>query len=213
MRALPQSSEPTSTQIPPTTAGGILRNLGPGLIVAGSIVGSGELIATTKTGAEAGFALLWLIIIGCVIKVFAQIEFGRFSINTGRTTLDGLNQVPGPRLRVNWVVWYWLVMVVLIIGQQGGIVGGVGQAMALSVPLTGDFKELIAQQKEWDAEARPIRAQLVNKYADDLKSKNVKTKEDALRRVKTELSAAMAAPRPSQATQRTGDDFYWAAMS
>ena len=53
-------------QAPPTTILGILKKLGPGLIIAGSIVGSGELIATTSTGAQAGFWLLWLIIIGCV---------------------------------------------------------------------------------------------------------------------------------------------------
>ena len=45
---------------PPTRFLGILGHLGPGLIIAGSIVGSGELIATTKTGAEAGFTLLWM---------------------------------------------------------------------------------------------------------------------------------------------------------
>ena len=39
----------------PKSVLGILKELGPGLIVAGSIVGSGELIATTLTGAEAGF--------------------------------------------------------------------------------------------------------------------------------------------------------------
>ena len=57
---------------PPQTIGGIIRHLGPGLIIAGSIVGSGELIATTIVGAEAGFWLLWIIIIGCVIKVLTR---------------------------------------------------------------------------------------------------------------------------------------------
>jgi Mn2+/Fe2+ NRAMP family transporter len=126
---------------PPTRLGGILRKLGPGLIIAGSIVGSGELIGTTKTGAEAGFWLLWLIIIGCVIKVFAQVELGRFAIVTGQTSMSGLNLVPGPRLvvgrvRANWILWYWLVMFVVSLGQLGGIVGGVGQALAISFPLT-----------------------------------------------------------------------------
>ena len=55
------------------------------MIVAGSIVGSGELIATTKTGAEAGFTLLWLILIGCVVKVFVQVELGRRAVITGET--------------------------------------------------------------------------------------------------------------------------------
>ncbi len=72
---------------PPTNPLRIIRCIGPGLIIAGSIVGSGELIATTKTGAEAGFSLLWLIILGCVVKVFTQIELGRYAIISGKPTL------------------------------------------------------------------------------------------------------------------------------
>lgn len=130
-------SPPEEVHLPPKTLGATLRKLGPGMIIAGSIVGSGELIATTKVGAEAGFWLLWLIVVGCVIKVFAQVEFGRYTIAWSQTPLQALNAVPGPRLRgTNWIIWYWAVMTVLIISQQGGIVGGVGQALAISLPLT-----------------------------------------------------------------------------
>jgi len=122
---------------PPSTFFGTLRYLGPGLIIAGSIVGSGELVATTKTGAEAGFSLLWLIILGCVIKVFVQVEFGRFSVVTGKTTMDGLNMLPGPRIRrANWFMIYFFVMTIFSVGHLGGMVGGVGQALAISLPLT-----------------------------------------------------------------------------
>ena len=86
---------------PPKNIPSIIRNLGPGLILAGSIVGSGELIATTKTGAEAHFDFLWLIILGCVVKVFAQIEFGRHVITHNRTSLSSLNSLPGPRLKLS----------------------------------------------------------------------------------------------------------------
>ncbi len=136
-------SEVSTVEAPPTTLFGILSRLGPGLIVAGSIVGSGELIATTRTGAEAGFWLLWLIVVGCVIKVLVQVEFGRYSIVTGRTTMDGLNEVPGPRLgrRGNWIVWYWFLMFMASLGQLGGIVGGVGQALSISCPLTEEGRE------------------------------------------------------------------------
>jgi len=115
------------------------------LILAGSIVGSGELIATTATGAAAGFVLLWLIVIGCVIKVFTQIELGRYTLITGRTTLTALNQVAGPRISLscgrrraegNWILWFWFLMFLASLGQLGGIVGGVGQAVAISLPLT-----------------------------------------------------------------------------
>jgi len=131
-------ADPHQPMSPPTHLLGILRHAGPGLIVAGSIVGSGELIATTKTGAEAGFTLMWLIILGCVVKVFTQIELGRYTLQSGKTTLAALDEVPGPRIagRGNWLVWYWLLMWFASISQLGGIVGGVGQSLAISVPLS-----------------------------------------------------------------------------
>ncbi len=134
----PKSDYPMGAKEPPTTVRGILRQLGPGLIVAGSIVGSGELIATTVTGAKAGFWLLWLILIGCVIKVLVQVELGRYSLVTGKTAMDGFDDVPGPRIKNhgNWLIWYWFVMFVASIAQLGGIAGGVGQALSISVPVT-----------------------------------------------------------------------------
>ena len=128
---------------PPVHWLGILSHLGPGLIIAASIVGSGELIATTITGAKAGLSLLWLIILGCVIKVFAQIEIGRFTIASGTPTLSALNQVPGPRIpgRGNWLIWYWFFMWFCSIGQLGAIVGGVGQTLALVQPMTQQGRE------------------------------------------------------------------------
>jgi Mn2+/Fe2+ NRAMP family transporter len=132
------SLSPKDIEPPPTTMLGIVRRLGPGLIIAASIVGSGELIATTKTGAEAGFWLLWLILIGCLIKVFVQVELGRHTVATGRAAMDAMNDVPGPRVRGhgNWMVWYFVVMFVASIAQLGGIVGGVGQALQIAAPLT-----------------------------------------------------------------------------
>ena len=132
----PKEQSPNSNTEPPRTLIATLLRLGPGMIIAGSIVGSGELIATTKAGAEAGFWLLWLIIIGCIIKVSTQIEFGRYAVTWGQTPLKALNSLPGPRFKVNWLLWYWTGMTMLVISQQGGIVGGVGQALAISRPLT-----------------------------------------------------------------------------
>ena len=47
-------------QEPPRTFFRAIRQIGPGLILAASIVGTGELINTTGLGAKAGFSLLWL---------------------------------------------------------------------------------------------------------------------------------------------------------
>lgn len=159
--------EADGTLDPPKTLGGILKQLGPGLIIAGSIVGSGELIATTAVGAEAGFVLLWLIIIGCLIKVFVQIEFGKYAITHGKTTLDGMNEVPGPRFggrsdnRVNWVCWFFLVFIVVALAQVGGLIGGVGQAVSIQFPLTEAGEAVNTFHNE------QIRAQLAGRAVSD----------------------------------------------
>ncbi|MDP6443126.1 MAG: Nramp family divalent metal transporter [Pirellulaceae bacterium] len=145
-------SESTKTDVstieqPPREIAGILKRLGPGLIIAGSIVGSGELIATTETGAKAGFWLLWLILIGCVIKCFVQVELGRYTLISGKTSLDALAEVPGPRIKGhgNWLIWFWALVFLATIGQVGGIVGGVGQSLQISIPLTSAGREFNSQ--------------------------------------------------------------------
>ena len=130
----PPLAQPTPplTQPAPTSVGGILRQLGPGLIITASIVGSGELIVTPKLGASFGFTLLWFIILGCVLKVFIQIELGRFTLARGLTTLETLNLVPGPRAVVSWLLWLWAIMFLATIFQIAGMVGGVASVMAIA---------------------------------------------------------------------------------
>ncbi|MBN1507237.1 MAG: hypothetical protein JW955_10350 [Sedimentisphaerales bacterium] len=147
-REPPGSTQTTGIESPPRGVLATLSRLGPGMIIAGSIVGSGELVLATKTGAEAGFWLLWLIVIGCVIKVSTQIEFARHTITWGETPLTALNGVPGPRFRVNWLLWYWTFMTILVVFQQGGILGGVGQTLAIGCPLTRDGAEYNRLQEQ-----------------------------------------------------------------
>ena len=117
---------------PPTDWRGILRHLGPGLIISATIVGSGELIVTPKLGATAGFTLLWFIIVGCVLKVFVQVELGRYTIARGVTTLEAMDAIPGPRLVVSWLVWVWLIMYVGLVFQVAGMLGGLADIVGLA---------------------------------------------------------------------------------
>jgi manganese transport protein len=109
----------------------VARQLGPGLIITAVIVGSGELIVTPKLGASAGFQLLWFIVLGCLLKVFVQIELGRHAVAHGMTTLAALDGLPGPRLRVSWVLWLWLLMYVSLVFQVAGMVGGLASIFSL----------------------------------------------------------------------------------
>lgn len=100
-------------------------HLGPGLIISAAIVGSGELIVTPKIGAANGFTLLWFVILACIVKVFVQIELARLAVVERITTLEALNSVPGPRFRVSWLVWFWLLMYLGLVFQVAGLIGGV----------------------------------------------------------------------------------------
>lgn len=130
----PYAMPPEAIREPPTSLWVALLKIGPGIILAGSIVGSGELIITTKLGAEHGFVFLWLILFSCLIKVFVQIELGRIAITSGKPTLGLLNEFAGPRFGAHWSVWWWFFMLLATVFQLGGMTAGVGQALNLAFP-------------------------------------------------------------------------------
>src|SRR5262245_23670653 len=119
---------------PPETLWAALRQIGPGIILAGTIVGSGELLLTTSLGAKHGFVFLWLILFSCVIKVFVQVELGRYAISSGKPTLGAINELGGPRFGAQWIVWWWLFMMLTTIFQLGAMTGTVGQCLNLAFP-------------------------------------------------------------------------------
>jgi len=119
----------------PRGLGGLLRNIGPGVVVSGSVVGSGELLVTTRMGAEVGFVFLWGVIVASVVKFFIQMELGRQCILHNTTTIQILDRVGGLRLRnTSWAAWlcsigYFAVMPALI-----GILGAVAGLMITIFP-------------------------------------------------------------------------------
>ncbi|MEI8021726.1 MAG: Nramp family divalent metal transporter [Schlesneria sp.] len=130
----PYALPPEAVQEPPISLWTALRKIGPGIILAGTIVGSGELLLTTALGAKTGFVFLWLILFSCVIKVFVQTELGRYAISSGKPTLGALNELGGPRLGANWICWWWFVMMCTTIFQLGAMTGTVGQSLNLAFP-------------------------------------------------------------------------------
>ena len=107
----PYTRRPEDVREPPTGLRATLRHLGPGLILVGSVVGSGEIILTTTLGATVGFAMLWWILFSCWSKSIVQAELGRYSISSGETALQAFNRVPG-RLTVGGVCFAALSPVV-----------------------------------------------------------------------------------------------------
>jgi Mn2+/Fe2+ NRAMP family transporter len=135
----PYQLDPAHILEPPQSFREILRKTGPGMVLAASIVGSGELILTTTLGAKVGYTMMWLIILSCIIKAVVQSFLGRYVIATAQTGLDAINGIPGPRFRVSWVVWAWAAMVFMTLFQITGMFIGVSQTMNsvfTAVPVT-----------------------------------------------------------------------------
>ncbi|MFN7734399.1 MAG: Nramp family divalent metal transporter [Pirellula sp.] len=119
---------------PPTTLWESLKQIGPGIILAGTIVGSGELILTTAIGAKYGFVFLWLILFSCVIKVFVQIELGRYAISSGQPTLGALKRISTIGSIGSALLVWWGVMTFFTVFQLGGMMGGVSQSLKMAMP-------------------------------------------------------------------------------
>ena len=125
----------TSTQDPPRSFFSKLRFLGPGFILSASIVGSGELIATTVLGAKGGFITFWVILVSCFVKVAIQLEFGKNAIITGKTLMFSFAKLPGPTFKKgNWAIWATFLLTLLKILQVGGMLGGSAIAISMLFP-------------------------------------------------------------------------------
>ena len=131
----PYVLSPDDVKEPPQGWRASLRFLGPGLILSASIVGSGELVATTALGAETGFVLLWMVVFSTLVKVAVQVELCRWSIVTGQPALQGYNKVPPRFGRVGWVSLMWMLLAVVKVLQVGGVVGGTAAALSILFPI------------------------------------------------------------------------------
>ena len=130
----PYRLDPNDVTTPPRSFSNTVRYLGPGLITAATIVGSGELIATTVLGAENGYLLLWLILVSYPVKIFVLHEIGRYTISTGETSLEAFNRVPGPRVRVSWVVWLYGLLIICGLFPLGGMLGAISEILHTTFP-------------------------------------------------------------------------------
>jgi Mn2+/Fe2+ NRAMP family transporter len=104
------------------------RCLGPGFILSAAIVGSGELIATTALGAKAGFTLLWAILLGCLIKVAVQLEYGRYCILRGKPSFRAWDEGRSGRIwGLHWSIWIAFLFIVSMFIGLAGVMGAAAQ--------------------------------------------------------------------------------------
>ncbi|MGD2090375.1 MAG: Nramp family divalent metal transporter [Candidatus Aminicenantes bacterium] len=66
-----------------------LKDIGPGIVVAATGVGAGDMIAASVAGAKYGTVIIWAAIVGAVIKFVLNEGMARWQLATGTTVLQG----------------------------------------------------------------------------------------------------------------------------
>ncbi len=110
-----------------------LRSIGPGLAIAATGVGAGDLLAAMLAGADFGTTLAWAVVVGAALKLALNEGVARWQLATGTTLLEGWCRHLGRPLQVYFlaylVVWSFIV--------AGGLMSACGVAAHAVVPALG----------------------------------------------------------------------------
>jgi Mn2+/Fe2+ NRAMP family transporter len=101
------------------------RAIGPGLVVAATGIGAGDLVATLVAGERHGYVLLWAAVAGCLVKIVLAEAVGRWHLATGRTLFEGWAQLG------RWTRVYFAPYIVI-----WGFVYGATAMSATALPLS-----------------------------------------------------------------------------
>ena len=92
----------------PSTWRSRLRVIGPGLVVAATGVGAGDMVSSLTAGTEFGTVLIWAIILGAALKFALTEGLGRWYMATRTTVLDGWHIMGW------WATGYFMVYLALV---------------------------------------------------------------------------------------------------
>ncbi len=90
-----------------------LRKIGPGIVIAATGLGAGDLIAASVAGARYDYALLWAALLGAILKFALTEGLARWQLNTGTSLLEGWRQRL-PAL-VSWYFFAYLIVWTVVV--------------------------------------------------------------------------------------------------
>lgn len=92
----------------PASWGGRLKLIGPGLVVAATGVGAGDMVSSLTAGTEFGTILIWAVILGAALKFALTEGLGRWYMATRTTILEGWHSMGW------WASIYFIVYLALV---------------------------------------------------------------------------------------------------
>lgn len=112
----------------------LLRLLGPGILVAATGVGAGDLATASFAGSQLGTAILWAAVLGAFLKYVLNEGLARWQLATGDTLLEGAVLRFG-RI-VGWLFLPYLFLWSFFVGAA--LMSACGTALQALLPLFDD---------------------------------------------------------------------------
>ncbi len=95
-------------------SGPLWRQLGPGLLIAATGVGAGDVVAAAVAASRFGYAVLWAVLFGAVLKYVINEGLARWQLATGTTMIEGWTSRLGRGFQVAFLVY--LILWSFIVG-------------------------------------------------------------------------------------------------
>lgn len=109
----------------------ILAVLGPGILVAATGVGAGDLATAGLAGSKLGLAVLWAVVLGAVLKYIVSENLARWQLASGATVLEGA------ATHLGW--WCFAPFVLYLVGWSffvgSALISACGVTLQAIVPL------------------------------------------------------------------------------
>jgi len=103
----------------------------PGIFLIGYNIGTGSITAMSKAGASFGYALLWTVLLSCIITFYMLDRFSLYTIVTGQTAIQGFKKHVHPG--VSWFLTAALTVIILaaLLGITGILTDTLFEGMSL----------------------------------------------------------------------------------
>ncbi len=112
-----------------------LSMIAPGILVAATGVGAGDLVTGALAGSAIGLTILWAAVVGSILKWFLNEGIARWQMATGTTLLEGWVEKLG-----RWIRWVFLLYLIPWSAVTGGaLVSACGIAGTGLCPLSDDL--------------------------------------------------------------------------
>ncbi len=118
--------------------------IGPGVIVLGVSIGSGEFLLGPAAFVKHGLSLLWIVTVGALLQTLLNVELMRYTLATGEPIITGFM-----RTRPSSTFWAWFYSILYFLqmgwpGWAGAAAGAVFFLLAKRLPGQEDAEMVYA---------------------------------------------------------------------